>query len=158
MVEITEDAVVSIPISSLIPDELPRGKRGGGGVRILSSKVFQKSTPAECLIAWFEKLLDIEERLLAIPSVFMISSESMSSIASTGPVVAGYKLGDEAVVWGCEGKIAVSTSLSLSRTWRITSASLRTSVSTGALSSWSAARIRAKVLVLGCGDISLKHL
>lgn len=39
---------------------------------------------------------------------------------------------------------------SRSRTWRMVSASLRTSVSTGALSSNSAARMRAKPLVLGC--------
>jgi len=39
--------------------------------------------------------------------------------------------------------------MSLSRTWRTTSASLRISVSSGALSSRSAARMRAKPLVFG---------
>ena len=66
-----------------------------------------------------------------------------------GPAVAANKLGDEAVVAAPETRKVGSTSGSLSRTWRITSASRLLSVSTGEPSSCSAARILAKFLGLG---------
>jgi len=75
-----------------------------------------------------------------------------------GPAVAAKKLGDEAVVAGPEARKVGSTSASLSRTWRITSASRLHSVSTGEPSSCSAARIRAKFFGLGYYSTSaLEH-
>lgn len=46
-----EDAGVSMLISSLMPEELPLGNNGGGGVRMRSSNEFQKFTPPEYLTA-----------------------------------------------------------------------------------------------------------
>ena len=46
-----DDAGVSIIISSLMPDELPLMDKEGGGVRMRSSKRFQKSAPAEFRMA-----------------------------------------------------------------------------------------------------------
>lgn len=130
--------------SSLIPEDEPRGKNCGGGVLPVSSeKVSQKSLPFEFRIACCLKLL---ERPPDISSI--ISSSGMPPKASC---VVGPRLGDECVVVVAdkEGYFVGSRSMSLSRVCRTTSASLRTSVSTGVLSSASAARIRAKVLVLG---------
>lgn len=82
-----EDCGVSIGISSLIPKELSRGNIGGG-VRILSSKWFQKPRPAEFLIACCVKVLD-DERRLAETSLSMVISSGISSKLSVGPAVAG---------------------------------------------------------------------
>jgi len=117
-------------ISSLIPDDEPRGRNGGGGVRLLSSvKVSQNSLPFELASS-------------------IISSSNMPPSESC---VTGPKLGDEwvVVVVDMEGRRVGSSSISLSRVRRTTSASRRTSVSTGVLSSARAARIRAKPFVLG---------
>jgi hypothetical protein len=78
----------------------------------------------------------------------MISSSGMSPRDSC----VGPKVGDESAVaeaWR-EGGIVDSRPISLSRTWRTTSASLLTSVSMGALSSARAALIRAKPFGFGC--------
>lgn len=98
VVDNTEDAGVSTFISSLIPDELPLGRLAGGGVRILSSKVFQKPGPAEFLMAWLEKLLDGRRDLET--SVLIVSSPEMSSRQSKRPPIAGVRFGDGAVVAG----------------------------------------------------------
>jgi len=116
-------------------------------VRLLSSlKLSQNSLPLECRMACCLKLLESPVDRSAI-----ISSSGMPSREScVGPI-----FGDECVVpvvdieW-CRG----SRSISLSRVRRTTSASRRTSVSIGALSSARAARIRANVFVLGCYNIS----
>ncbi len=131
--------------SSLMPDEEPRGRKGGGGgVRLFSSvNVSQNSFPFEFRIACCLKLLDSPDDTSA-----MMSSSGMPSNESC---VVGPKLGDECVVVlvDNEGCRARSRSMSLSRVWRTTSASRRTSVSIGALSSARAALIRAKPFVLG---------
>ena len=70
-----------------------------------------------------------------------------------GPAVVGARLGEEQEVAGRECEVerdASALSASDSRTWRITSASRRTSVSMGAPSSRRAALMRAKFLDLGC--------
>jgi len=127
-------------ISSLIPEEEPRGRNCGGGVRFFSSVKFsQKSLPFELRIACCLKLLERPDEI----SVIISSSGIPSKESCVGP-----RLGDECVVV-TEGFRVSSRSTSLSRVWRTTSASRRTSVSTGALSSARAARIRAKPLVLG---------
>lgn len=82
-----DDCGVSIGISSLIPEELSRGKIGGG-VRILSSKLVQNPNPAEFLMACCVNVLD-DERLLAETSLSIITSSGMSSRFSAGPAVAG---------------------------------------------------------------------
>lgn len=124
---------------SLIPEEEPRGRNGGGGVRLLSSlNVSQNSLPLEFRIACCLKLLDSPVDMSAI----MSSSGMPSKDSCVGP-----KFGEEWFVdieW-CRG----SRSMSLSLVRRTTSASRRTSVSIGVLSSAKAARIRAKVFVLG---------
>jgi hypothetical protein len=130
--------------SSLIPDDDPRGRNAGGGVRVFSSvKVSQNSLPFEFRIACCLKLL---ERPVVASDI--ISSSAMPSNESC---VIGPRLGEECVVVvvDMEGRRVGSSSISLSRVRRITSASRRTSVSIGALSSARAARIRAKPLVLG---------
>jgi hypothetical protein len=131
-------------ISSLIPDDEPRGRKGGGGVRLLSSvKVSQNSLPFEFRMACCLKLLESPALASSI-----ISSSNMPPSESC---VTGPKLGDEwvVVVVDMEGRRVGSSSISLSRVRRTTSASRRTSVSTGVLSSARAARIRAKPFVLG---------
>lgn len=133
-------------ISSLIPDDEARGRNGGGGVRFFSSvNVSQNSFPLEFLIACCLKLLERPDEI----SVIISSSGIPSKESCVGP-----RLGDECVVVK-EGFRVNSRSTSLSRVWRTTSASRRTSVSTGALSSARAARMRAKPLVLGyCISVS----
>jgi hypothetical protein len=131
-------------ISSLIPDDDPRGRNAGGGVRLLSSvNVSQNSLPFELRMACCLKLLERPEVASAI-----ISS---SAIPSNDSCVVGPRLGEEwaVVVVDMEGRRVDSRSISLSRVRRTTSASRRTSVSTGVLSSARAARIRAKPFVLG---------
>lgn len=131
-------------ISSLIPEEDPRGRKDGGGVRLLSSvKVSQNSFPLELRMACCLKLLESPEVASAI-----ISSSGMPSKESC---VVGPRLGEECVVFvvDTDGCRVGSKSMSLSRVCRTTSASRRTSVSTGALSSASANRIRANPFVLG---------
>lgn len=127
---------------SLMPDEEPRGKNGGGGVRLLSSlNDSQNSLPLEFRMACCLKLLDRPD-----PTSDIISSSGMPSNESC----VGPRLGDECwVVLVDIGICRGSMSMSASRVWRTTSASRRTSVSTGALSSARAARIRANPLVLG---------
>lgn len=127
---------------SLMPDEEPRGKNGGGGVRLFSSlNVSQNSLPLEFRMACCLKELDRPD-----PTSDIISSSGIPSNESC----VGPRLGDECwVVLVDMGMCRGSMSMSASRVWRTTSASRRTSVSTGALSSASAARIRANPLVLG---------
>lgn len=96
-----DDCGVSIAISSLTPDELSRGKVGGG-VRILSSKLVQNPNPAECLMACWVNVLD-DDRLLADMSLSIVMSSGTSSKLSVGPAVAGCMLGEDAVVVGCDG-------------------------------------------------------
>lgn len=128
-------------ISSLIPDDDPRGKKlGGGGVRLGSSvNVSQNSLPFEFRIACCWKLFE---------GTFVSSIIASSGIPSKDSDATGPRFGDEWVVdiEGCRG----SRSKSLSLVCLTTSASRRTSVSTGALSSANAARIRANPFVLGC--------
>ena len=157
----------SMLISSLIPDEEPLGRKAGGGgvtlvplMLLVSEKVSQKFFPLEFMKACFLKLLDK-------PVSIIISSSAMSS----SPSRAVFKVGEVGVAVGAPGisrggadptvapapAVAVALagvmrgdrSMSLSRTWRITSASRCTSASMGVLSSARAARIRAKPLVLG---------
>lgn len=59
------------------------------------------------------------------------------------------RLGDDAAVAGREGRGYIPLFKSLPRTCLMTSASFRTSVSTGVLSSCSVAFIRANTLVCG---------
>ena len=96
-----DDCGVSIVRSSLIPDELSQGKTGGG-VRILSSKVFQNPNPAEFRMACCVNVLD-DERLLTDMSLSIATSSGISSKLSVGPAVAGSILGEDAVVVGCDG-------------------------------------------------------
>ena len=75
-------------MSSLIPDDEPRGRKGGGGVRLLSSvKVSQNSLPFELRMACCLKLLES-----AAVASSIISSSSMPPNASC---VTGPKLGEE---------------------------------------------------------------
>jgi len=131
-------------ISSLMPEEEPRAWKFGGGVRLLSSlNVSQNSFPLELRSACCLKLPESSADVSAI-----ISSSGMPSNEScaVAPII-----GDECVVVvaDIEGCRAGSKSMSLSLVRRTTSASRRNSVSIGALSSASAARIRAKPLVFG---------
>lgn len=131
-------------MSSLMPQDDPRGRKAGGGVRLLSSvKVSQNSLPFEFRIACCLKLLERPEATSSI-----ISSSNMPPKESC---VTGPRFGEEwvVVVVDMEGRRVGSRSISLSRVRRTTSASRRTSVSIGVLSSASAARMRAKPLVLG---------
>ena len=134
----------SSDISSLIPDEDPRGRKTGGGVRLFSSvNVSQNSLPFELRIACCLKLLESPEEISA-----MMSS---SGIPSNESCVVGPRLGEECVVVVVDndGFRRDSRSISLSRVWRTTSASRRTSVSIGVFSSARAALIRANPFVLG---------
>lgn len=140
----------SILISSLMPDDEPRGRNaGGGGVTLLpatlpvSENVSQKTLPLEFFKACCLKLLDSPD------SPIIISSSGTSSRFSP------CRLGDicaAAISSGGGGPEGIrgSRSISLSRTWRITSASRRVSQSTGWFSSARAARMRAKPFVFGC--------
>ena len=76
-----EDCGVSIFISSLMPEELPRGKSGGGGVRTRSSKVFQNSIPPEFLIACRVKLFEsrLSQAAVRISRLVLIGSDRSSS-------------------------------------------------------------------------------
>jgi hypothetical protein len=135
-------------ISSLIPEDEPRGRKGGGGgVRPLSSvNVSQKSLPFEFRMACCLKLLESPDDISAI-----MSSSGMPSNESC---VVGPMFGEECVVDNEACRVG-SRSMSLSRVCRTTSASCRTSVSTGVLSSARAARIRAKPFVLGYTILAL---
>ena len=134
-------------MSSLMPAELFLGAIGGGGVRILSSNVFQNETPPECLTAWLVKALD--DRLLMESSLLVERSPGMPSMVSAGPVVMGPRLGDEALVVGWERCRLRFSSASPSRTCRMTSASRLRSVSRGAPSSSRAALMRANPFDFG---------
>jgi len=152
----SEDDVVdtdgeSIGTSSLIPEEEPLGiKLGGGGVwRRSSEKVSQNFLPLELRIACCLKLLD---KPLSVEGVDEESAIISSSGISPRDSCVGPNVGDERAVaeaWR-EGAFVGSGPISLSRTWRTTSASLLTSVSMGALSSARAALIRAKPFGFGC--------
>lgn len=80
-------------MSSLIPDDEPRGRKaGGGGVRLLSSvNVSQKLLPLELRIACCLKLLDIE-----LDASTIMSSSGMPSSDSC---VVGPRMGEECVVF-----------------------------------------------------------
>lgn len=136
--------------SSKTPDDGRRGRVAGGGVRLLSSlKVSQNSFPLEWRIACCLKLLERpEDRSTMASSSGMPPSES----CAIGP-----RLGEDCVVVvaDTEGYLVGSSSMSLSRARRTTSASRRDSVSTGASSSAKAARMRAKPFVFGYVDVEL---
>lgn len=87
---------LSMFISSLTADELLRGSIGGGGVRIRSSKLFQKLIPPEFLIAWDVKTL--EERRLSTEL-----SSGMALVLSVAPAAIGARMGDEQDVAGWDG-------------------------------------------------------
>ncbi len=107
-----------------------------------SLKVSQKSLPLELRMACVLKLLDSPCDISDI-----ISS---SGIPSKESCAVGPKVGEECAVALVDIEACLgSGSMSLSLVSRTTSASRRTSVSTGALSSARAARIRAKPLVFG---------
>jgi hypothetical protein len=150
-----EDDVVdsdgeSIGTSSLIPEEEPLGIKPGGGVwRRSSEKVSQNFLPLELRIACCLKLLD---KPLSVDGVDEESAIISSSGISPRDSCVGPKVGDEKAAAGAwrEGGLICSGPISLSRTWRTTSASLLTSVSIGALSSARAALIRAKPFGFGC--------
>lgn len=128
---IGEDVEGGLPII-VSSHTLGEFRKGGGGVWRRLSKEFQKSTPAEFLTAWCLKLSD------AVPP----------EVPSAGKFILAV---DED--WGNDGwreDDEVFNPGSLSRTWRITSASSFASLSTGATSSNREARTRAKVFVLGC--------
>lgn len=141
----------SIGKSSLMPEEDPLGiKPGGGGVwRRSSENVSQNFLPFELRMACCLKLLD---KPLSVDGVDAESTMISSSGISPRESCAGAEIGDESAVtevWR-EGGAAESRPASLSRTWRTTSASLLTSVSTGAPSSARAALILAKPFGFGC--------
>ena len=138
-------SLLSMFMSSLMAAELLRGRGGGGGVRMRSSKLFQKWTPPECLIAWDVKAL--EERRLSREM-----SSGMALVLSVVMGAEGAKVGEEQKVVGCDcarGGRLISLWASPSRTCRMTSASRRTSVSMGAPSSSREAFTRANVLDFG---------
>ena len=87
-------------MSSLMTEGLSLGISGGGGVRIRSSKLFQKVGPPEFLMAWCEN--ELEERRLKSSSLFTEGSSEMFSRLSSGPAVA-VRFGEDAAVFGCEG-------------------------------------------------------
>lgn len=137
----------SIDMSSLIELALGRNE-GGGGVLFMPSKFSQNSFPFELRMAWSLKLLNLSPFCVS-PTI--MSSSGISSRESCRPGPVGRRLGDEGVVvfvdtgtwWeGCKSE-------SDSSTCRTTSASRRTSVSIGVLSSMSAARTRANPFVFG---------
>jgi hypothetical protein len=68
-----DDSGVSKVASSLIFEELPLGI-DIGGVILRSSKLYQKPSPPECLIAWLVNVLDDERRLPDASPLIMISS------------------------------------------------------------------------------------
>lgn len=139
-----------------MPDEEPRGSIDAGGGVVLappilldSENVSQKFLPFEFFIACCLKLLERP----AAKSPIMSSSGIWSSDS------CWFRLGDEAAVLVAGGSALTagtrgSGATSLSRTCLMTSASCRTSVSAGAVSSAKAARIRAKFFVFGYGVVS----
>ena len=161
----------SMLTSSLIPDDEPLGRKAGGGgvtlvplILLVSENVSQKFFPFEFINACFLKLLDRFESVI-ISSSIMSSSPSRVVFrfgevdavdifgmskggggAATPTVVAPVPAPAPAVI---DGGARGSRFKSLSRTWRMTSASRWTSESTGILSSARAARMRAKPLVFG---------
>ena len=134
----------SMLMSSLIADDSPRWNDGGGGV---------------CAARWFQKPLLTELRpvfrlpsapkspLVVEPSRLILLSLPSSGTPSSGPSspgTVGSRLGDDCAVTDVR-----SVSTSLSRTWRIISASRRNSLSTGAASSNSSALMRPNCLDFG---------
>jgi hypothetical protein len=142
---------VPIMATSSLTEELWRG-RNGGGVRVRSSlpKRFQKPMPIPFLSAW--RLKDVERRRdrgrdpvgVSMP----VDVDIASSSRSRGSEDVGLRVGERVERFG---SMDMEVEASDSRTCLITSASRRTSLSTGAPSSRRAARIRAKFLVLGLG-------
>ena len=146
----TLGAVVEVGVSmakSSLTDELALRGNGGGGVLILSSKLFQKSGPVEFRKACVEKLTEG----LRSPG----ASRPMMSVNSS---IASICAGEDAAVTFCEGPVVDSGLGSLSRTCRMTSASRRLSLSTGETSSCNAARTRANIFGLGCQEINFAKL
>lgn len=144
----------SMAKSSLMPDEDPRGKNAVGGGVVLappilldSENVSQKFLPLEFLTACCLKLLDRPDARSPI-----MSSSGMPFRGS-----CWLRFGDEGAVSGAgvsvlpEGFLGSGTG-SLSRTCLMTSASCRTSVSAGAVSSAKAARMRAKFFDFGYAE------
>lgn len=86
---------------------------------------------------------------VAISSMSIPVSSGISS-SSFSPGTVGRRLGEEFAVVDPSWPVV----LSLSRTWRMISASRWTSLSMGALSSRSSARMRPNCLDLGCFWIS----
>lgn len=141
----------SMLTSSLIADELPRGKKGGGGVCIRPSWLLHDG-----LSLFFHGCrLNAPKR----PFPFAAAASSMSMPLSSGmssrsfrPGTVGKRLGEEFAVM--DPSRPVVDVVSLSRTWRMISASRLTSLSTGALSSINSARMRPNCLDFGCGRVS----
>lgn len=129
--------------SSLIADDPARGNEGGGGVCAGASRC-QKSLPLVFLEA---PMLNAPNKPLVVElSMLMPLSLSSSGTPSSGPSnpgTAGNNVGDDCAV--TEGR----SKSSLSRTWRMISASRRTSLSMGAASSRSSALIRPNCLDFG---------
>lgn len=145
----------SIALSSLMPDDDPRGMNGGGGgearppppVLLHSEYVSQKDLDlffSICCLKLLDKPVDKS----------LIKSSSGSSIVSWLAM-----LGDDSALTACDRSNVLdggraSWSTSLSRTCLTTSASRRNSASAGAPSSSRAARILANVLVFGYTRVS----
>ena len=130
----------SILISSLTVEELPRGNGGGGGVRVSVLKLFQKSLDADGLRPKSPNRPLVFDPKPEVSRLLGVSSGIPSSDSMTG-----CNVGDDCAVDDWRRSI----SMSLSRTWRITSASFLISASTGMLSSSSSARMRPNARVFG---------
>lgn len=138
-VEVEETVGESMLMSSLMAEEPARGNEGGGGV-CAGASLCQNPLPL-----LFRGNPKAANKPLAVdpPSILMPLSLPSSGTPSSGPSksgTVGIKLGDD---W------AVTGSPSLSRTWRMISASRRNSLSTGAASSISSARMRPNCRDLG---------
>ena len=131
---------VSIAASSPPAEMLDAFLTGGGGVRYLPSKEFQNSIPPEFVVAWRRKLFGN-----GLADKGATDSPALSDASPLG-IRAGRDGNPDGTREGDTG----ANPGSLSRTWRITSASRLASLSIGVHSSNNAARMRAKVLVLGC--------
>lgn len=142
-------------LSSLMPEDDPWGINGGGGgealppppVLLHSEYVSQNDLDLFFSICCLKLLDSPVDRS-------RIRSSSGSSIVSWLTM-----LGEDRALtaWDRSNALVagrVSCSTSLSRTCLTTSASRRNSVSAGALSSSSAARMRAKVFVFGCSRLA----
>lgn len=145
------DGGVPIMATSSLTEELWRG-RNGGDVRVRSSlpKRFQKPMPMPFLSAWRLKEVDRRRDRERDPVgvSMLVDVDIASSSRSRGSEVVGPRVGERVERFG---SMDMEVEASDSRTCLITSASRRTSLSTGAPSSRRAARIRAKFLVLGWG-------